>query len=88
MHLLCRAFLEVPSTPDMTGNDQPVMLVVGVGNRDRGDDGFGPAVVQRLRGRAPSTVRILERGGDALALIDDWDGIPSVIVIECNGADQ
>ena len=66
----------------MTGNDQPVMLVVGVGNRDRGDDGFGPAVVQRLRERAPSMVRILERRGDALALIEDWDGIPSVIVID------
>ena len=66
----------------MTGADRPSVLVVGVGNRDRGDDGFGPAVVRRLRGRALSTVRILERSGDALALIEDWDGMPSVIVID------
>jgi hydrogenase maturation protease len=70
----------------MTGANQPSVLVVGVGNRDRGDDGLGPAVVQRLRGRVSSTVRILERSGDALALIEDWDGIPSVIVIDAVAA--
>ena len=66
----------------MTGVDQPSVLVVAIGNPDRGDDGFGPGVAQRLRGRVPPTARILERGGDALALIEDWDGIPSVIVID------
>jgi hydrogenase maturation protease len=70
----------------MTGSEGPLALVVGIGNPDRGDDGFGPAVVQRLRGRVPSTVRILERSGDALALIEDWDGIPSVIVIDAVAA--
>src|SRR6516225_9121891 len=66
----------------MTGDEQPLALVVGIGNRDRGDDAFGPAVAHRLMGRVPSTVRILERSGDVLALIEDWDGIPSVIVID------
>jgi hydrogenase maturation protease len=66
----------------MTDDAPPLMLVVGIGNRERGDDGFGPAVAQRLRGRVPPTVRILERSGDALTLIDDWDRIPSVIVID------
>jgi hydrogenase maturation protease len=66
----------------MTGDNQPLVLVVGVGNPDRGDDGFGPSVAQRLRGRVPPAVRILERSGDALALIEDWNGIPSVIVID------
>ena len=66
----------------MSGGDQPRMLVVGIGNPDRGDDGFGPAVARRLRGRHPSEARILERSGDALALIEDWNVIPSVIVID------
>jgi hydrogenase maturation protease len=70
----------------MTGDDQPLVLVVGVGNPDRGDDGFGPAAAQRLHGRVPSTVRTLERSGDALALIEDWSGIPSVIVIDAMAA--
>ena len=66
----------------MTGAEQPLALVVGIGNRDSGDDGFGPAVAHRLVGRVPSTARILERSGDALAMIEDWDGIPCVIVID------
>jgi len=66
----------------VTGTDQPSVLVVGIGNPDRGDDGFGPAVAQRLRGRVPSTVRILERSGDALALIEDWNSSPPVIIVD------
>ena len=64
----------------MTGDQQPLALVIGIGNRDRGDDAFGPAVAHRLMGRVPSTVRILEHSGDVLALIEDWDGIPSVVI--------
>jgi hydrogenase maturation protease len=66
----------------MTGDDRPLVLVVGVGNQDRGDDGFGLAVANRLLGRVPPTVSILERSGDAIALIEDWNGIPMVIVID------
>ena len=66
----------------MTGSERSLALVVGIGNPDRGDDGFGPAVAQRLRGRMPSAVRILEHRSDALALIEDWNGIPSVILID------
>jgi hydrogenase maturation protease len=66
----------------MTAGEQPSVILLAIGNPDRGDDGFGPAVAQRLRGRVPPTVRIFERSGDALALIEDWDGIPSVIAID------
>ena len=66
----------------MSGADRPGVLVVGIGNPDRGDDGFGPAVADRLRGRVPSGVRVLERSGDVLALIEDWAGFSAVIVID------
>jgi hydrogenase maturation protease len=66
----------------MSGDDQPQMLVVGIGNPDRGDDGFGPAVVRRLLGRVTSAARVRERSGDALALIEDWNGFASVIVVD------
>ena len=66
----------------MSGSERALALVAGIGNPDRGDDGFGPAVARRLRGRAPSTVRIVERSGDALALIEDWNGIPCAIIID------
>jgi hydrogenase maturation protease len=66
----------------MTGSDQPSVLVVAIGNSDRGDDGFGPSVASELRGKAPSGVRILERSGDVLALIEDWSSSPSVIIVD------
>jgi hydrogenase maturation protease len=58
------------------------VLVVGVGNPDRGDDGIGPLVVRRLLGRVSPDVAILERSGDALALIDDWEGRDAVILVD------
>ena len=66
----------------MNGSERALALVAGIGNPDRGDDGFGPTVAQRLRGRAPFTVRVVERSGDALALIEDWKGFSSVIVVD------
>lgn len=58
------------------------MLVVGIGNPDRGDDGIGPLVARRLRGHLPQGVAIIERSGDTLALIDDWTGHDAVILID------
>jgi hydrogenase maturation protease len=66
----------------MSGSDRPLVLVVGIGNPDRGDDGVGPRVAQSLRGRVPAKVRVLECGGDALALIQDWEGVASVILVD------
>jgi hydrogenase maturation protease len=66
----------------MSGSELPLALVVGVGNPDRGDDGFGPVAARQLRGRVPYGVEVLERSGDVLALIEDWQGIPTVVVID------
>jgi len=58
------------------------VLVVGIGNPDCGDDGIGPLVVRQLIGRVPPEVAILERTGDALALIDDWAGRDAVVLVD------
>jgi hydrogenase maturation protease len=62
--------------------DPPRVLVVGIGNPDRGDDGFGPAVAHRLRRRLLPGVCVLECSGDVLALIDKWAGFSTVIVVD------
>ena len=66
----------------MSSGDRPLALVVGIGNSDRGDDGVGPRVARRLRGRVPTGVSVLECEGDALALIQDWEGVASVILVD------
>jgi hydrogenase maturation protease len=62
------------------------VLVAGIGNPDRGDDGFGPAVARRLRRQPPPGVRIIERGGDILALIADWEGYAAVVLVDVMAA--
>jgi hydrogenase maturation protease len=57
-------------------------LVIGIGNPDRGDDGIGPLVVRQLAGMVPAGVTLIERSGDAQALIDDWAGHDTVILVD------
>jgi hydrogenase maturation protease len=53
--------------------------VLGVGNEWRGDDGAGPAVARLLRGAG---VAAREIGGEPAALLDAWDGLAEVIVVD------
>lgn len=57
------------------------MRVVGIGNRQRGDDAAGPAVADRLGGVAE--VRTVE--GDAFALLDAWAGASRAVVVDASG---
>jgi hydrogenase maturation protease len=62
-------------------------LVVGIGNPDRGDDAAGLAVASRVRAAAPAGVTVIELGGEQLALLDAWDGVRDVYVVDaiCSG---
>ena len=64
------------------GGERPRVLVAAIGNPDRGDDGVGPAVAARLRTEVPAEVHVLERSGDVLALIAEWDGFADVFVVD------
>ena len=62
------------------------VLVVGVGNPDRGDDGVGPMVARQLREWALPEAVIMERSGDALALMEDWAGHEAVVLVDAAAA--
>ncbi len=55
-------------------------LVIGFGNPDRGDDAAGPLVARLLAGCRAA--RVLERHGDALALLEEWEGAPSLVLVD------
>ena len=58
------------------------MILIGVGNGWRGDDGAGLAVARRVRELAPDGVEVREVEGDATALVDAWSGAEHVVVVD------
>jgi hydrogenase maturation protease len=58
-------------------------LVIGVGNRDRGDDAVGPHVCDRLRTRVGGTrLRTVVCEGSIIDLALHWDGDDRVVVVD------
>lgn len=57
-------------------------LILCVGNAWRNDDGVGPLVGARLRGRLPAGVDLVELPGEGSELIEAWRGYDRVIVID------
>jgi len=57
-------------------------LVLGVGNRDRGDDGVGPAVTDRLKTLENERATVREAPADASAIISAWEGFSRVILVD------
>jgi len=58
------------------------VLVIGLGNPDRGDDGFGAMVAHDLVGRVPTAVVVIARRGDMLSRIEDWVGFDVLVCID------
>lgn len=58
-----------------------IRLVIGLGDRARGDDAAGPEVARQVGKRRPD-VRCIEHEREPADLIDLWDGVALAIVID------
>jgi hydrogenase maturation protease len=59
------------------------IVVIGVGNAQRRDDAAGLRVARGVRARAGrDDVAVLERSGEATALMQAWDGARAVIIAD------
>jgi hydrogenase maturation protease len=58
------------------------VVVVGVGNAYRGDDGAGLAVVRRLQGRVPDGVSVVPCEQEPTRLLDAWSGARAAVVVD------
>jgi len=59
------------------------VVVIGVGNPDRGDDGVGPEVLARLAGRVPGGVRLIGlAGADPGEVMEAWSESAGAIVVD------
>lgn len=58
------------------------VLVIGLGNPDRGDDGIGAVVAHELIGRLPPDVAVIARRGDLMSLVEDWNGFEAMVCVD------
>lgn len=58
------------------------VVVIGLGNPDRGDDGVGGETVRRLAPRLPPDVEARAAPGDAVGLLDLWDGAERAYLLD------
>lgn len=59
------------------------ILILGVGNLLRKDDGVGVQAIQRLRGlMLPGGVKVVDGGTTGLGLIDLLDGFERAVIID------
>ena len=61
-------------------------IVIGIGNPDRGDDGIGPLIVEKLRGRLPDDVKTVVHSGEATSLLGHIDGASVAILIDASSS--
>ncbi len=61
---------------------KPSIVVIGIGNEYRGDDGVGVTIARRLRERFLAKITVLEESGEGAALIDSWKSAGWVMLID------
>ena len=66
----------------MSGPGPGPVVVIGVGNEFRRDDGAGPAVIGRLRGLVPAGVTLVITDGEPTRLIEAWTGAALAVVVD------
>lgn len=70
-----------PGTGDLEAGPVSI-LIIGIGNEFRQDDGAGIRVARRLRPLVLAGVTVLERSGEGTGLMADWDGAGVVMVVD------
>lgn len=62
----------------------PQVLIIGIGNPDRGDDAAGRLVAQRLSAMAVPHVTIRETDGEATRILELLDGAAKVFLVDAS----
>jgi len=58
------------------------VVIIGVGNEYRRDDGVGPQVVARLLDRVPRGVELVVSEGEPADMLEAWEGASLAVVID------
>jgi hydrogenase maturation protease len=66
----------------MIGRGRGNIVLIGVGNELRNDDGLGPLVVREIRRRSPARITIKEESGEGTSLMQAWSGASGVLLVD------
>jgi hydrogenase maturation protease len=58
------------------------LLLIGIGNEYRRDDGVGPVIVRQLRSVVPADVKVLELSGEGATLMEAWQKAAIVYIFD------
>lgn len=58
------------------------ILVVGIGNEYRSDDGIGLVIARKIREKKLPLVSVKEESGEGVALMEAWQGCENVILVD------
>ncbi len=58
------------------------VVVIGVGNPWRGDDGVGWAVIDRVEGALAGQAELVHATGEATELVEAWSGADLAVVVD------
>lgn len=73
-----------------TGNTHPRahLLLIGIGNEFKGDDGLGPLVAREMKRRSLPGVEIVEESGEGTSLMQAWEGARQVMIVDAVSSGQ
>ena len=65
-------------------SDSARIVVIGVGNDFRRDDGAGRIVARKVKDTAGKDVRVIEASGEGAALMEVWRGAECALIIDAS----
>jgi hydrogenase maturation protease len=66
----------------MIENNPKKVLLIGIGNEYRSDDGIGLVIARKIRERVHLSVSVKEESGEGAALMEAWQGCENVIIVD------
>jgi len=76
------ARIEAMPMKDASVTPDGSILLIGVGNPYRSDDGLGPCVAHEFQRRAIPHVTVVEESGEGAALMQRWRGAHAVLLVD------
>jgi hydrogenase maturation protease len=75
---------EKPSegSQSLTNDTLRKVVVIGIGNKYRSDDGIGLFVAQQIHKKYFSFITIKEESGEGAALMEAWQGFHDVMIVD------